>query len=121
SVHRYRCAIRPDLMKRAWEYAQRKYPALRVRFEWAEEPLQIVEPDDKHLDWRYVDLGDLADEAAREARVKELQERDRTEPYDPAEGRMFRVYLIRHRDDLYSLLFSCHHLILDGWSLPVLH
>ncbi|MET9290621.1 amino acid adenylation domain-containing protein [Streptomyces sp. NPDC003077] len=121
SVHRYRCALSPDLMRAAWEYAQSKYPALRVRFEWAEEPLQIVEPDDQPMDWRYIDLGDLPDEAAQDARIKELQERDRAEPYDPAAGRMFRVYLIRQREDLYALLFSCHHLIMDGWSLPVLH
>ncbi|MEU7056929.1 amino acid adenylation domain-containing protein [Streptomyces sp. NPDC046197] len=121
SVHRYRCPIRPDLMKEAWQHARRKYPALRLRFEWAEEPLQIIEPDDGPFDWRYVDLSEEADSTAQDARIRELQERDRTEPYEPAEGRLFRVYLIRQRDDLYSLIFSCHHLVLDGWSLPVLH
>ncbi|MGI5379091.1 amino acid adenylation domain-containing protein [Streptomyces sp. CA-251387] len=121
SVHRYRCPIRPDLMRRAWRHAQHKYPALRLRFEWGEEPLQIIDPDDRPLDWRFVDLTDVTDPAEQDARIKELQERDRAEPYDPAEGRMFRVYLIRQREDLYSLIFSCHHLVLDGWSLPVLH
>ncbi|MFD3824174.1 amino acid adenylation domain-containing protein [Streptomyces sp. NPDC058625] len=121
SVHRYRCPIRPDLMKQAWRHAQHKYPALRLRFEWAEEPFQIIDPDDRPLDWRFVDLIDVADPADQDARIREVQERDRTEPYEPAEGRMFRVYLIRQREDLYSLIFSCHHLVLDGWSLPVLH
>ncbi|MEU3186546.1 amino acid adenylation domain-containing protein [Streptomyces sp. NPDC006923] len=121
SVHRYRCRIRPELMRQAWRHAQHKYPALRLRFEWAEEPLQIIDPDDRPLDWRYVDLAHVADSAEQDARIRELQQRDRTEPYEPAEGRMFRVYLIRQREDLYSLIFSCHHLVLDGWSLPVLH
>ncbi|MER6999328.1 amino acid adenylation domain-containing protein [Streptomyces sp. NPDC000410] len=121
SVHRYRCAISPELMREAWQHARRKYPALRLRFEWAEEPLQIIDHDDKPFDWRYVDLSGVADPAEQDARIKELQERDRTEPYEPAAGRMFRVYLVRQREDLYSLIFSCHHLILDGWSFPVLH
>ncbi|MFI1308646.1 amino acid adenylation domain-containing protein [Streptomyces albidoflavus] len=121
SVHRYRCPLRPDLMQQAWQHAQRKYPALRLRFEWGEEPFQIVEPDDRPLDWRFTDLTGLTDPAEQDARIKELQERDRTEPYEPAEGRMFRVYLIRQHEELYSLIFSCHHLVLDGWSLPVLH
>ncbi|SDP40361.1 N-(5-amino-5-carboxypentanoyl)-L-cysteinyl-D-valine synthase [Streptomyces sp. cf386] len=121
SVHRYRCPIRPDLMKQAWRHAQHKYPALRLRFEWAEEPLQIIDSDDRPLDWRFVDLADVSDPAEQDARIRELQQRDRAEPYEPAEGRMFRVYLIRQREDLYSLIFSCHHLVLDGWSLPVLH
>ncbi|MER5357252.1 amino acid adenylation domain-containing protein [Streptomyces sp. NPDC002785] len=121
SVHRYHCGIRPDLMKEAWQHARRKYPALRLRFAWAEEPVQIIDNDDQPFDWRFVDLSDVADPGEQDARVKELQERDRTEPYDPAEGRLFRVYLIKQREDLFSLLFSCHHIILDGWSLPVLH
>ncbi|GAA2998683.1 non-ribosomal peptide synthetase [Streptomyces fulvorobeus] len=121
SVHRYRCRIQPEQMREAWQDAQRKYPALRLRFEWAEEPLQIIEHDDKPFDWRFVDLSGLADPGEQDARIKELQERDRTEPYEPAAGRLFRVYLVKQREDLYSLIFSCHHLIMDGWSLPVLH
>ncbi|MFD3654034.1 amino acid adenylation domain-containing protein [Streptomyces sp. NPDC058620] len=121
SVHRYRCGIRPEQMKEAWQDAQRKYPALRLRFEWAEEPLQIIEHDDKPFDWRFVDLSEIADAGEQDARIRELQERDRTEPYEPAAGRLFRVYLVKQREDLFSLIFSCHHLIMDGWSLPVLH
>ncbi|MER5884105.1 amino acid adenylation domain-containing protein [Streptomyces sp. NPDC001941] len=121
SVHRYRCALRPGLMKEAWQHAQRSYPALRLRFEWAEEPLQIIDHDDKPFDWRYVDLSPVTDPEEQEARLRELQRRDRTEPYEPATGRLFRVYLVKQREDLYALIFSCHHLILDGWSFPVLH
>ncbi|WP_199930865.1 non-ribosomal peptide synthetase [Streptomyces sp. CB02923] len=121
SVHRYRCEIRPDLMQEAWRHARRKYPALRLRFEWAEEPLQVIDNDDAPFDWRFVDLTGVADSGGQDTRIKELQERDRTEPYDPGTGRLFRVYLIKQREDLFSLLFSCHHIILDGWSLPVLH
>ncbi|QFU92989.1 non-ribosomal peptide synthetase [Amycolatopsis sp. YIM 10] len=118
SVHHYHAPIRPELMKDAWQLARQKYPALRLRFEWGDEPVQIVDNDDKPFDWRFVDLSASDD---TEARIRELQERDRTEPYELAEGRLFRVYLIKQRDDLFSLIFSCHHIILDGWSLPVLH
>ncbi|WP_410643876.1 amino acid adenylation domain-containing protein [Amycolatopsis sp. lyj-346] len=124
SVHHYRCAIDPDRMREAWQHARQRYPSLRLRFEWAGAPVQVVDNDDEPFDWRFTDLTDLTDlrdEAEQDARVRELQERDRTEPYDPAAGRLFRVYLIKQRDDLFSLIFSCHHIILDGWSLPVLH
>ncbi|MBN6037309.1 non-ribosomal peptide synthetase [Amycolatopsis sp. 195334CR] len=118
SVHHYHAPIRPELMKDAWQLARQKYPALRLRFEWGDEPVQIVDNDDKPFDWRFVDLSTSAD---AEGQIRELQERDRTEPYELAGGRLFRVYLIKQRDDLFSLIFSCHHIILDGWSLPVLH
>ncbi|AEW98055.1 MULTISPECIES: non-ribosomal peptide synthetase [Streptomycetaceae] len=121
SVHRYHCRIDPELMREAWQHARRKYPALRLRFEWDGEPLQVVDNDDKPFDWRYVDLSGTADPGEQDARIRGLQERDRTEPYDPGAGRLFRVYLIKQRADLFSLILSCHHIILDGWSLPVLH
>lgn len=121
SVYRYRCPIRAELMKNAWRYAQCTYSSLRLRFELHQEPIQVVDADAQPLDWRFVDLTDLDDAGAQEARIQALQRRDRAEPYALEEGRLFRLYLIKKSDDLYVLLFSCHHIILDGWSLPVLH
>jgi len=121
SVYRYRSGIRPDLMEQAWRHARRKYPSLRLRFELDEEPIQIVEPADGPLDWRYVDLSEHASADEQEAAIERLREEDRAEPYRPAEGRLFRVYLIKQSNDRFTLVFSCHHLIIDGWSLPVLH
>ena len=37
-----------------------------------------------------------------------------------ATGQLFRLYLIKQRDDLFSFIFSYHHIILDGWSLAIL-
>lgn len=121
SVYRYRCSIRAELMEQAWKYAQRTYPSLRLRFELHHEPVQVVDTDAPPLDWRVVDLTHVDGADAREARIQALQRRDRAEPYALEEGRLFRLYLIKEADDLYVCLFSCHHIILDGWSLPVLH
>lgn len=121
SVYRYRCPIRPDLMEQAWRHAQAKYPSLRLRFEWCEEALQIIDADEKPLDWRFIDLCGVTDTKTQEAHIDDLQRRDRAEPYALDAGRLFRVYLIKQRDDLFALLFSCHHIILDGWSLPIMH
>ncbi|MFC6091783.1 amino acid adenylation domain-containing protein [Saccharothrix lopnurensis] len=121
SVHHYRCRIDPDLMREAWQHARRRYPSLRLRFEWVDEPVQVVVDDDAPVDWRYLDLTDLADDAAREEWIRRVQERDRAEHFDLDRGGLFRVYLVKQRDDLFTLVFSCHHVILDGWSLPVLH
>nr|BAA08846.1 alpha-aminoadipyl-cysteinyl-valine synthetase [Lysobacter lactamgenus] len=121
SLHHYRRAIDPAAMEQAWLLAQRKYPSLRLRFEWREEALQCLDPQIGPLDWRYLDLSHIGDDGEREARIAELQRRDRLEAYKLDEGRLFRVYLIKQHAQLYSILFSCHHIILDGWSLPLLH
>ncbi|WP_439373841.1 amino acid adenylation domain-containing protein [Bradyrhizobium sp. DASA03120] len=120
SVYRYQSALKPDLLKQAWLHAQSKYPGLRSRFEWRDEPLQIIDPS-QPLNWRFLDLSGLADSASQDARIRQLQQTDRSEPYLLTKGSLFRVYLVRQRADLFALLFSCHHIIIDGWSLQILH
>ncbi len=120
SVYRYHSAIRPDLMEQAWQHAQRMYPSLRLRFEPGAGPRQIIE-EGGPLDWRFVDLSGLADAGEQEAGIAAIQEHDRAERYRPAGGALFRVYLIRQARERFTLVFSCHHIIIDGWSLPVLH
>lgn len=121
SEYRYHTKIQPHLMQEAWRHAQRRFPGLRLRFELAKTPIQIAEPDPGTLDWRYVDLSDYSSTEEQEARLGQLRQLDLAEPYCPLGGRLFRVYLIKHRLDCYTLLFSCHHIIVDGWSLTVLH
>jgi N-(5-amino-5-carboxypentanoyl)-L-cysteinyl-D-valine synthase len=121
SVYRYHTSIRPDLMELAWRHARRMFPSLRLRFKLGEEPIQIVEPDDGPLDWCYIDLSEHANPDDQQARIELLLEEDRAERYHPIEGRLFRVYLIKQGEDSFTLVFSCHHTVIDGWSLPVLH
>ncbi|TXH76239.1 MAG: amino acid adenylation domain-containing protein [Lysobacteraceae bacterium] len=121
SLHHYHCAIDPVAMEQAWIHAQRKYPSLRLRFEWQDDALQCLDRTIKPLVWRYIDLSHLSDNSDRESHIADLQRQDRHTPYKLDEGQLFRVYLVKQSDQLYSLLFSCHHIILDGWSLPLLH
>jgi N-(5-amino-5-carboxypentanoyl)-L-cysteinyl-D-valine synthase len=121
TTYRYSAALDPVRMRQAWEHAMRKFPSLRLRFEWAEEATQIVDAQEQPLDWRYIDLSAMADTQEQAARIDALQRQDRLESYTLSEGRLFRVYLIKQRAAVFSLLFSCHHIILDGWSLPILH
>ncbi len=120
SLHHYRRAIKAEAMRQAWTLAQRTYPSLRLRFEWRDEALQCLDGTTQPLAWRYIDLSDL-DDAQIDVRLSALQRQDRLEPYRLEQGQLFRVYLIKRGAASYSLLFSCHHIILDGWSLPLLH
>ncbi|BCB88657.1 hypothetical protein Psuf_059700 [Phytohabitans suffuscus] len=120
SVYRYHSLIDPDLMRQAWRYAQRRYPSLRLRFEPGMSSRQII-ADDKPLTCRFIDLGDVSDPADQEARIEAIAERDRAERYRPIDGNLMRVYLIRQAEQRFTLIFSCHHIVIDGWSLPVLH
>ncbi len=101
----------PDLgkLKAAWTLAQKKYGSLRLRFAWEEELVQIIDKKGR-LDWRVIE----------NESVEQIQIKDRLEPYKLDRGPLFRVYLIKEKENQYSCLFSHHHAILDGWSCSIL-
>jgi aryl carrier-like protein len=58
------------------------------------------------------------DEAARETRVREMHLRDSLRPFDLAEA-LWRARLLRTGEQEYVLFFTMHHMISDGWSMPL--
>lgn len=105
-------------LRLAWQLAQQKYPALRLRFSWDETLLQIVDKEGK-VNWHFVDVAHL-DEPAQQATFKQLLAQDKQEVYDLTKGNLFRIYLIKYSDNFYRCIFNNHHAILDGWSNPLL-
>ncbi|CAF4345459.1 unnamed protein product [Rotaria sp. Silwood2] len=118
-VSEYRTAIDENLFKMAWEYAQNRFSCLRLRFAWEDELVQIIDKV-QPLDWRFIDLTMEDDVSIQESKIKEIQEKDRNERYKLERGNLFRVYLIKQKSELYGMILSFHHIILDGWSLPIL-
>ena len=114
-VFEYNTSIDSNKLKQAWEYAQIKYPALRLRFAWDEQLVQIIDKKGS-LDWRYMDLSGRDNTKT----VESLQKDDRKEFYQLDGKSLFRVYLLKQHDSKYSCIFSFHHAILDGWSYTVL-
>ena len=119
SVIRYDTEIDATRYYQAWKDTQAAFPALRLRFAWKEEVFQLVDRE-QPLDWRLRES--MAKETREEDRIlDELQDHDRQEPYKLEEGQLFRVYLIQNPETNRSrCLFSCHHAVMDGWSLPLL-
>ena len=113
-----------DKLKEAWKRSVRKYPSLRLRLDWSEELVQVIDRDTAcdiySLDWRYIDLTEELDPVAQKLKIKHIQEEDRLEPYKLSQGNLFRVYLIQQQKDVYTCIFSSHHAISDGWSGPIL-
>ena len=116
SSYEYRCAVKVDLMKLAWQFAQEKFSSLRSRFIMNEVVYQII---DKQQPFHYRSL-DYSLESNILKKMDELLESDRVQKYDLSKGELFRVYMIKVSDTETLLAFSCHHIIIDGWSLQVL-
>ncbi|MEJ3750125.1 amino acid adenylation domain-containing protein [Actinomycetes bacterium KLBMP 9797] len=71
------------------------------------------------LPWRRVDLRHIG-AAARPEALRALMERDRAEPFALHRGPLLRMTLVVLGDDRHRLVITAHHLLLDGWSMPVL-
>ena len=69
--------------------------------------------------WRHVDLSGLGDAEAA-ARLEGLLEADRGEHFDLAVAPLMRFTLIREGADRHRLAVAMHHILMDGWSLPIL-
>ncbi|HEU4456113.1 MAG TPA: amino acid adenylation domain-containing protein, partial [Longimicrobium sp.] len=107
-----------DALARAWAALVERTPVLRTAFAWrgVERPLQVVlrsvDFAVERLDWR----GASAEEI--EARRAEYVREDRERGFRPDRAPLLRVAVIRTGDDEREMLWSFHHLVLDGWSLP---
>ncbi|TDD50918.1 non-ribosomal peptide synthetase [Saccharopolyspora elongata] len=107
-----------EALRRAWDVLLRRYPNLRACFvhEGLSRPVQVV-PRDSGIGWSEVDLSDC-DEAGHE--LTRLLERDRAAGFDVQRGPLLRLMLVRLGEGRSRLVVTNHHLVLDGWSLPLL-
>ncbi|WP_307674373.1 non-ribosomal peptide synthase/polyketide synthase [Streptomyces sp. V4I2] len=97
-----------------------RHPNLRAAFlhENLSTPVQAVLRE-VPLPWQEADLGALH-EAEREQEARRLLDADRTRRFDPARPPLVRFTLLRLGDRHHRLAITSHHVLWDGWSLPVI-
>ncbi|WP_201376287.1 non-ribosomal peptide synthase/polyketide synthase [Ktedonobacter robiniae] len=115
-----RGAFQPDAWQRAWQRVIERHAILRTAFLWQEvaEPLQVAYQRIA-LPWHYSDLRSLAPQE-HAARIDAIYREDRERGFDLRSAPLLRLILLRLDDDAYHFIFSHHHLLLDGWSQPLL-
>ena len=106
-----------DRFRRAWNAAFAKHAALRTLFTWEkrERPLQIVrqrvDVPFKAIDWQGNDSADL------EAGLEAFLEADRQRGFELDVAPLSRIALIQLDTNVVQVVWSFHHIILDGWSV----
>ncbi|WP_424921611.1 amino acid adenylation domain-containing protein [Streptomyces sp. wa1] len=106
----------PDLLRRAWQRVAERLPVLRTAVVWADvsNPVQVVRAEATlpvtQYDWR-----DLPESGRRE-RWDTLRAADRAAGTDLAAAPLARVAIIRLTDSSVRVLWSVHHIVMDGWS-----
>ena len=89
-----------------------RHPNLRASFfsRGIARPVQIV-PSRVDLPWR--------DVAATEADIEAIELDERRRPFDLERLPALRFLLIELPDARWRLVITAHHIVIDGWSLPV--
>ncbi|MFB6984387.1 amino acid adenylation domain-containing protein, partial [Streptomyces scopuliridis] len=107
-------------LRSAAETLLRRHPNLRsgFRHEQVGRPVQVVHHE-VELDWDIQDLRGLdADEQS--ARLTSIAAGERGRRFDLAAPPLVRFVLVRLADDRFRLVMTVHHILLDGWSMPLL-
>ncbi|MFJ2652079.1 amino acid adenylation domain-containing protein, partial [Streptomyces sp. NPDC087420] len=107
-------------LRASWEALLRRHATLRASFHrrGSGEAVQLIMRE-VALPWCETDLSDLPESEAA-ARIAELAGRERAQRLDLTVPPLLRLVLIRLADDRHRLVMTTHHLLMDGWSMPVL-
>ncbi|SFL84947.1 non-ribosomal peptide synthetase [Nitrosomonas communis] len=109
-----------EAMIEAWQMIVDRHEVLRTSFVWEnmDKPMQVVhskvnvkfEMHDlrTHRDWE------------QKIKVRELLAADRNKGFNLSCAPLFRLHLAQRSERSYYLVFTHHHLLLDGWSIPIL-
>ena len=111
--------IDQSLFKKAWQSVVECYPILRTGFTFNSQgqALQVVAKM-VELPWYYEDCSDLT-MCEQDGILKTYMVRDLATPPDLSRAPLTRVALFKRSATSYTLIWSLHHLILDGWSGPL--
>jgi amino acid adenylation domain-containing protein len=106
--------------QRAWQRVVDRHAVLRTSFNWEslDRPLQVVRRG-VTLAWDWQDWQELP-EADQRARLEAFLAADRKRGFALHQPPLLRMALIKASDDAHYFVWSHHHLLLDGWSSPVL-
>ncbi|HHM8179443.1 TPA: amino acid adenylation domain-containing protein, partial [Pseudomonas aeruginosa] len=105
----------PARFRAAWQAALDSHDILRAGFLWQgdlEQPLQVIH---KHLELPFAEHDWRGCEALAEA-LDELAASERRRGFELEQAPLLRLVLVRMDEERYHLVYTHHHILLDGWS-----
>ncbi|WP_426161163.1 condensation domain-containing protein, partial [Pseudomonas sp. DWR1-3-2b2] len=101
--------------QQAWDATVQAHDVLRSGFFWEgqlEWPCQVVYREARlvieQLDWRAM--------PERELELQNLQEAQRRQGFDLSKAPLVRLVLVRTEEQRHELIYTSHHILMDGWS-----
>jgi len=112
--------LNEDVFQKTWEYLVDNTPVLRTVFRWEdyEYPFQVV-LDSMCVPLQVNDLQHI-DEKNQKKEISLFLDQDRQAGFDFKQGPLLRINLFKLTQNKYTFVWSYHHILMDGWCLPVL-
>ena len=107
-------------LEEAWNQVVTRHAPLRTSFLWGREnqPLQAVYRE-VPIPWRHEDWRNL-DPAVRQQTLEETLIEDRRQGFDLSQAPALRLALFRTAEERHVFVCHFHHILMDGWCLPIL-
>jgi amino acid adenylation domain-containing protein/non-ribosomal peptide synthase protein (TIGR01720 family) len=102
----------------AWDEVSGRHDSLRGSFVWQgfADAMQVIH----HQVTLPVELLDWRDRTPTDEQVQALAREQRERPFDLGQAPLQRLLLVQLGPRRYRLVWTYHHLLLDGWSLSLL-
>ncbi|OKH59462.1 non-ribosomal peptide synthetase [Scytonema sp. HK-05] len=103
----------------AWQQVVARHVVLQTAFTWkySEQPLQVVYRQVK-LPLEIYSWTGLSPQEQQQ-QLATFIEQDQQRGFELSKAPLMRLTLIQMSDDVYQFVWSYHHILLDGWSLPL--
>ncbi|MDR4435229.1 non-ribosomal peptide synthetase [Bacillus tequilensis] len=97
-----------------------RHEILRTHFytEWKDQPLQIVFRK-KPIEITVEDIRSMKNKQRNEF-IASFVQKDKARGFDLIQDSLMRVSILRTEDDQVRLIWSFHHILMDGWCLPLI-
>ncbi|MFK8103154.1 MAG: non-ribosomal peptide synthase/polyketide synthase, partial [Saprospiraceae bacterium] len=109
-----------DTFKTSWEAILKKHSVLRMAIfhEELSIPVQCtmktVDLPFAVLDWSGLSTAEQTEN------LDAFIEEDRIQGFDFNQAPFLRINLFKINDQAYKMVWTCHHIMLDGWSMPII-
>jgi amino acid adenylation domain-containing protein/thioester reductase-like protein/non-ribosomal peptide synthase protein (TIGR01720 family) len=116
----YNAKIDADALRQAWNEIYAAHQAFRTGFVWegTEKAFQVVYKKAEIL-WNVVDMRETAPDM-REEKINDLREKIRHGGMNLSKPPISLLHLIILGDSEYRFIWTTHHILTDGWSMPLI-
>ncbi|WP_375471079.1 condensation domain-containing protein, partial [uncultured Nostoc sp.] len=108
-----------EAFEQAWQQVVEKHSIFRTAFVWESlsQPLQVVYRQVNltvvTIDWRELSAQE------QQQQLETFLDSQRQESFQLSQAPLMRLHLVQLDENTYQFVWCHHHLLLDGWSLPL--